>query len=161
MNDCFYVFLDVDGVLNKESDWKIKYSVDEDCVRILGEIRRYALKSYKEVRVVLTSTWRAGLARDGSSLDTRQLQSLERCLDKEDIKIYGSTPVSGKPRQEEIEYYIKRNRVEHYLVLDDDPHLFPDPKSINLYIPDYRLGLTRIDGKKICDIIKNGEKRRG
>lgn len=47
-----------------------------------------------------------------------------------DLKIYDKTSRSQKSRQEEIEYYIKRN-------------------NVNLYCPNYLTGLTKKDLKNI------------
>lgn len=44
---------------------------------------------------------------------------------------------------------IRRHGVGEYLVLDDDPSLFPEPESINLYVVDAEIGLTEKDVKKI------------
>ncbi len=70
------------------------------------------------------------------------------------IKIEGATPVSNKIRQEEIEYYIRRNGVAEYLILDDDERLFPRPKDVHLYLTDYMTGLTAGDVKKILRMKK-------
>ena len=32
--DDFYIFFDVDGVLNKKSDWQKKYAIDINCIKI-------------------------------------------------------------------------------------------------------------------------------
>ena len=59
-----YIFLDVDGVLNTETDWARKvYSLNKSCVDAFCRL----VKSIPNPRIVLSSTWRNGLARDGST----------------------------------------------------------------------------------------------
>lgn len=125
-----YYFLDVDGVLNKESDWKKPYTVNPSCLENFKKL----LSHDKNPIVILSSTWR-------SNPETITPY----------ISIAGTTPnTSGrKTRQEEIEYYIKRNNVLDYLILDDDSTLFPDIKNLRIYITDYKTGLTDADVKKI------------
>lgn len=36
--EIMYVFFDIDGVLNKKSDWKNKYSIDIDCVKVFQRL---------------------------------------------------------------------------------------------------------------------------
>lgn len=149
-----YVFFDVDGVLNKESDWKNKFYVDTSCVKVFGELCRNLEKIYGEVRPVLISTWRAGISKSGT--DAVQIGKLEETLAGEGIKIYGATPVTDKGRQAEVEYYIRRNSVGKYIVIDDDLSLFCEPGKLNIFVPDYRTGLVQGDIKKIMKLAKRG-----
>ena len=73
--------------------------------------------------------------------------------------VHGATPISKKGRQAEIEYYIKRNGIKQYIVLDDDPSLFDDLSRITFYKPDYRNGLTKQDVKRICRELKEHDRR--
>ena len=138
-----YYFLDVDGVLNKKSDWKRPFTVNSECVRNFKRL----MEQDKESHVILSSTWRQGVTNTG--VTSERDDSLIKMFDNFGIKIEGTTPVSNKSRQEEIEYYIRRNGVRDYLVLDDDESLFPRPKEINLFLTNYRYGLTQKDVKKI------------
>lgn len=151
-DDMIYVFLDVDGVLNKESDWKNKFYLDISCVKVFGELCRELGKLYGEVRTVLISTWRAGISKSGT--DAKQIGRLEECLAKEGIRIYGTTPISEKGRQAEVEYYIRRNHVSKYIVIDDDLSLFSEPEKLKLFVPDYRTGLVQGNIKKIVKLLK-------
>lgn len=59
-----YIFLDVDGVLNTESDWvKRVYSLNRKCVDQFCRL----INVIKDPKVVLSSTWRNGIARDGTT----------------------------------------------------------------------------------------------
>lgn len=48
-----FIFLDIDGVLNKESDWSKPFSLNSDC------IRRFCEKN-REARIILISSWKNG-----------------------------------------------------------------------------------------------------
>lgn len=145
----FVIFFDVDGVLNKKSDWTNKYSIDKDCVKIFGDIVKHYRKYYTEIRLIICSTWRAGLTNNCTGLDSSQIINLQDALKSIGLLISDKTPVSNKSRQEEIEYYIRRNSISDYLVVDDDKSLYPNADKINLYCPDYLTGLTKKDYKNI------------
>lgn len=149
--DHFYIFLDIDGVLNKESDWKRKFSLDNHCLDALAMLYDASHHTYSSVFLILTSTWRTGVSKDGSNI---QIEELEKTLKIRGMCLHGITPTSNKTRQQEIEYYIRRNNVTHYIILDDDPSLFPEPENINLYVTDYKTGLDQKDVKKILQTIK-------
>ncbi|MCR5670747.1 MAG: hypothetical protein K6G10_07045 [Butyrivibrio sp.] len=149
----FYIFLDIDGVLNKESDWKIKYSIDKSCVNALKDISMLCEKQYGDIRIILSSTWKAGISKDGSSI---QIKNLQEALATVGLAIFESTPMSNKGRQAEIEYFIRRNSVQHYLVIDDDLSLFEEPKRLNLLVSDYKKGLTKDDVKTVKKMLKEG-----
>ncbi len=143
-----YYFLDVDGVLNRECDWKRSFTLCDECVSCLAKL----LGRDKDPHIILSSTWRAGYTNTGSTGNGGDVLT-EKLLEY-GLHIEGSTPVSAKSRQEEIEYYIRRHDISAYLVLDDDPSLFPWPDRINLYLTDYRKGLTMQDVKRLHRRIK-------
>lgn len=152
--DVLHVFLDVDGVLNKESDWKMQYTIDDSCVKVLALIRDKMLQYYNQVIFVLTSTWRMGLTNKGERLDSPHGSILLDTLKREGIVITGSTPVLNNNRQAEIKSYINRNNVKDAIVIDDDPRLFTDMTSLNVYVPNYKTGLTTSDIKQIEKMIR-------
>ena len=149
-NSPFYIFLDVDGVLNCKSDWKRPFSLNKSCILAFSELCKLIGKPV----CILSSTWRAGLSKYISS---EQVDNLLKKLSEEGISISDSTPVSSKSRQEEIAYYLKRHcdNTDRYLILDDDKSLFPNPDSINLYITDHLTGLTKKDLPKIRKMLKS------
>lgn len=128
-----YYFLDIDGVLNTKSDWCNPYTVRMSLVENFLSL----IREDKDAKVVLSSTWRANPDKIGQY-----------------IPIYDVTPSSNKTRQEEIEYYIRRHQVDRYIILDDDESLFPHIERLNIYLVDYRKGLTVEDVKKIKRMIK-------
>ena len=145
------IFFDVDGVLNTKADWQYKYVINPDCVRAFAELVK-ALSKSMPVQLIICSTWRAGIGSDGN--DSRQMQNLSKALSAYGLKISGSTPLSNKDRQAEIEYFIRRNNIQNYLILDDDPSLFTSPETLTLYVPDYHTGLTMADLKPIIKMCK-------
>lgn len=145
-----YYFLDVDGVLNRESDWCKPFTVNPICVRNFKKL----LSNDKDSHVILSSTWRQGFTNAG--IKSSRADSLMNVFDELGIHIEGTTPISNKSRQEEIEYYIKRNGIKDYLVLDDDESLFPRLEDINLFITNYKEGLTEADVRQIVRRKKRG-----
>ena len=80
------------------------------------------------------------------------LLPLNTVLHKYNLGIYDSTVKSNRTRQEEIEYYIRRNGVNKYVILDDDASLFPDRSRINIYLTDYKTGLS---SREVRAVIKS------
>ncbi|MCR5426258.1 MAG: hypothetical protein K6E81_05480 [Lachnospiraceae bacterium] len=132
------IFLDVDGVLNRQSDWQMRYYLREECVRNLSEL-------YQRLHcegIVLSSTWRAGVDKDFNG------DPLSEKLREYSMRILGATPLSNKTRAEEIQFYARRHDLTRYLILDDDESLFGNAAKLPLYLVNYRTGLTAEDVKK-------------
>lgn len=147
-----HIFLDIDGVLNCKSDWRNPYTINPKCLDTFVKL----IKQLEDVKIILTSTWRVGFSLTGNH--SGQIKSLMSNLAANGITISGYTPVTDKGRQAEIEYYIRRNNVREYIVLDDDETLFSNPEKINLYLTDYRTGLQDKDIKIIIKQIKRYDK---
>ena len=145
----FYIFFDVDGVLNCKADWIARFSLNRNCLDAFGELHRALSEKYLPVYII-SSTWRAGKG-DMKSNDAAQYEMLTDRLLAYGIKVSGSTPISSKGRQREIEYYLRRNcgDTDNYLVLDDDVSLFERPEEIHLFCTDHNTGLTRENVKQI------------
>lgn len=143
------VFLDVDGVLNRKADWTRPFSLNPSCVQAFAQLVR-KLEKHGTVEIVLSSTWRAGLAKgsDGS-LRTGTGDILGKALQNHGLKVSDATPFSNRTRQEEILYYVRRHGITEFLTLDDDDSLFQDPQAAHLYLVDYHLGLTKKDVRRI------------
>ena len=111
-----YVFLDVDGVLNTESDWGRKvYSLNGDCVAAFCRL----LSCLHEPKVVLSSTWRNGIARDGTT--AVHIDDLLKALEPTGIMSFDKTGVAPDGRRtKEIDYYLRRHPEDQYIILDDD-----------------------------------------
>ena len=138
-----FYFLDIDGVLNKESDWKKSFTVNNECLKFFSKL----IAHDSDPHIIFSSTWRAGYSNTG--VMSTNGDSLSNLLMEYGITIEDSTPISRKTRQEEIEYYIRRHNISTYIILDDDESLFPWAERINLYLTDYRTGFTAKDIKKI------------
>ena len=145
-----YVFLDVDGVLNTEADWERKvYSLDSKCVDSFCKL----LNSLHEPKVVLSSTWRNGIARDGTT--AVHIDDLIKALKPSGIKSLDKTGVAPDgSRTKEIEHYLRRHSEDSYIILDDDPELFEHRENTpHLYLTSSKTGLTDMDVKRILRLL--------
>ena len=141
-----YVFLDVDGVLNTEADWRRKiYSLDPSCVSSFCSL----LKRIPNPKIVLSSSWRNGIARDGST--AVHIDELMKALEPSGLNSMDKTAVSPDgSRSKEIDYYLRRHPEDKYIILDDDVALFEHREmTANLYLTSAKTGLTDKDVKKI------------
>ena len=149
------IFLDIDGVLNTQSDWRKPFTINPNCLKAFIQLVKEIEKKHGKVEIILTSTWRNSLAKNNNNeLVSGKTNILEETFKKNGLKIHGTTPVSNKTRQEEIEYYIRRNNITHFITIDDDLSLFTNPITVNLYLTDYTTGLTSKDIKKILKLCK-------
>ncbi len=141
-----YIFLDVDGVLNTEADWARKvYSLNSDCVDAFCSL----IKSVPDPKIVLSSTWRNGIARDGSTaVHIDDLMNALRHAYNGELDRTATAPDGS--RSKEIDHYLRRHPEDTYIILDDDPTLFDEgEKTANLYLTNAKTGLTDGDVKKI------------
>jgi hypothetical protein len=147
-----YIFLDVDGVLNTEADWARKlYSLNTKCVGAFCKL----LRSMDDPKVVLSSTWRNGIAMDGRT--AVHIDDLLKALEPAGIKTLDKTGMAPDgSRTKEIEHYLRRHPVDNYLILDDDPELFDRKKKTpHLYLTSANNGLTDADVTKILKVLEN------
>lgn len=145
-----YIFLDVDGVLNTEADWARKvFSLDSKCVESFCKL----LNSLNDPKVVLSSTWRNGIARDGTT--AVHIDDLIKALEPAGIKSLDKTGVaSDDSRTREIEHYLRRHTTDEYIILDDDPELFDQRENTpHLYLTSSKTGLTDTDVKRILTLL--------
>ncbi|MBR1477041.1 MAG: hypothetical protein IJ608_03660 [Lachnospiraceae bacterium] len=146
-----YIFLDVDGVLNTEADWARKaYSLNPHCIGAFCKL----LNSLDDSRVVLSSTWRNGIARDGTT--AVHINDLIKALKPAGVTKLDKTGVSPDgSRTKEIEHYLRRHSVDNYIILDDDPELFDQKENTpHLYLTSAKTGLTEADVTKILKMLK-------
>lgn len=147
-----YIFLDIDGVLNKKTDWKNKFTFNNLCLNNFDRLINwlYDRKKYN-CKIILTSTWRIGFKENNKTI----FSSLIQLLKKYNLQINGITPITAdKSRQQEISYYIRRNNVLNYIIIDDDKSLFEDFSDKRLYFINCDIGLTEKDVKAIQRIVK-------
>ena len=146
-----YIFLDVDGVLNTESDWERKiYSLNGACVATFCRL----LSCLHEPKVILSSTWRNGIARDGTT--AVHIDDLLKALEPAGIMSLDKTGIDPNgSRTKEIDYYLRRHPEDRYIILDDDPNLFDRKESTpHLHLTSSKTGLTEGDVKKILKQVK-------
>ena len=146
-----YVFLDVDGVLNTEKDWARKmYSLDPKCVECFCKL----LLGISNPKVVLSSTWRNGIAKDGTT--AVHIDDLIKKLAPAEITTLDKTGTSPDgSRSKEIDHYLRRHPEDSYLILDDDIELFEQKeKTPNLYVVSAKTGLTDTDVKKMLALLQ-------
>lgn len=135
-----YVFLDVDGVLNSDytKDYVLGFiALDHRNISIFADLMRqiYTLYGKEQVKLILSSSWRAGRDRFGNFKAGDAFRTtLDEFLAKENILIDDETPqiLDGGRGHEIMQYlldeYRKGRSVDGYLVLDD--HYFLDFKSL-------------------------------
>ena len=140
-----YIFLDIDGVLNKRSDWERPFSLDAECVRNFNEL----VSRIPDAKIVLSSTWRNGIARDGSI--AAHIEDLMKVLSIAGIKTIDRTASSPDGcRNREINYYLRRHEEDSYIILDDDLELFENGiETENLYVINSEYGFQKSDIAKI------------
>ena len=140
-----YIFLDVDGVLNKKSDWTRPFSLNPECVKHFNEL----VSCIPNAKIVLSSTWRNGIARDGSR--AAHVEDLMSALSAAGINTIDRTAnAPDGSRSKEIDYYLRRHKADSYIILDDDPKLFDDGiKTKNLYVINSEYGIRKDDIIKI------------
>ncbi|MBR1698029.1 MAG: hypothetical protein IJ712_07385 [Anaerovibrio sp.] len=160
----FYIFLDIDGVLNKETDWKRPFTLNKECVSNFMSLLDYYKKKKNGAVVVLTSSWKTGFSPEGTHAS--YIRELLAALNTHGVEIAGTTSDEcGANRGRAVELYMSLRKIGEadYIVLDDDRSLFPTSK-LNIRYTNARTGLTSDDvtaitgaGKKHWyDIFKRG-----
>lgn len=140
-----YIFLDVDGVLNKQSDWARPFSLNKECCHWFNSL----LRELPNVEIVLSSTWRNGIARDGSR--AAHIEDLMEKLKEAGISTIDRTATSPDGlRNKEIDYYLRRHPIGPYIILDDEESIFEKGKDTpHLYLTDSTKGFTEKDYRKL------------
>ena len=149
-----FLFFDVDGVLNKSSDWKIRsYSMDD---ALIETFCRFVRKN--KLTPVITSSWRSGFVKTLSEENSPQIRELESKFQKYGVEILDKTPVAkGHSRDEEIAYFCRRHENEGYLILDDDKTEYGRINAHNFFT-DSAIGFTEALAKKMENYLKTCSK---
>ena len=112
------IFLDIDGVLNTS------YTKYRD--EVLDDFRLdYLAKIVNKTRakIVLTSTWRYNLSKSFFSFKAynNSAKRLIELLKERDLKISALLPdAPNNRRAEDIAEFIKKHKVTHFVILDDE-----------------------------------------
>ena len=143
-----YIFLDIDGVLNKQCDWKKPFTLNDECCYWFNAL----VSELHDVKIVLSSTWRNGIARDGSR--AAHIDDLLAKLEEAGISTIDKTATSTDGfRNKEIEYYLRKHPADSYIILDDEESIFEKGKNTsNLYMTDSRMGFSELDYKRLKKI---------
>ncbi len=146
-----YVFLDIDGVLNGQQDWKRKIPLNKHCIDQFARYIHELNRKYK-VKIILSSTWREGFSITGKH--SEQIARLLEMLAQHDITIDGKTEESfGLDRAEEINSYIHQHGLESIpcVILDDTEEIFMSPLTGNalLHLTNPRTGFTKRDRRML------------
>ena len=142
-----YLLLDIDGVLNRKSDWAIPYSLNDGCIRnFAGTFKGTGAK------IILISSWRKSFISRNSPDNPSYIKNLIQKLSVYGIQISGVMPENFTDRSEFASYINKKSNGD-YLVLDDDISEYTK-KPKNLYITDCRTGFTEKDTVKVKKMIK-------
>ena len=146
-DDTVYIFLDVDGVLNKSSKWKRMFHLDDECIACFA---RYAkrISPKSSPKVVLTSTWKNGFQHDGNH--SSPVMELVSRLREYGIPIIGKTDSDDAGnRSKEINQYINKHGLEssRCIAVDDDKQLFQSKLASNaeLFLVNAATGFTEHD----------------
>ena len=157
-----FIFLDIDGVLNTSTDWKRMYRLDDACV---ARFLAYAQSIKGEIRVILTSSWKAGYDPGGNH--TPQIRHLIDRLADGNVRVLGKTETrEDGDRAKEINEYIAAHHLEKIscVIIDDDSTLFKTKlmENCQLLLMDARKGFLAPEtaSKASCrspiDLFKKG-----
>lgn len=144
MKKSVYIFLDIDGVLNKESQWKRMFSLDHGCIE---EFADYVLEDLGDhPQIILTSTWKHGYRENGTH--SEPVQRLVDAFQKYGLRIAGKTESNAEgDRAKEIRDYIRKNHLEMHdiIVIDDDTEIFKSslPRNARFIRTNSRTGFRR------------------
>lgn len=123
----YYVFLDVDGVLNNNStkDCIGRYlGLDDKNLAIFKRLmdKIYEEKGRENVSLILSSSWRVGISQHEFKANPDELQTaLKKKLSDLDLVIDDISPyLNDFCRGREIGEYLSDKEVDGYVVLDDN-----------------------------------------
>lgn len=137
-----FVFLDVDGVLNRKEDWKVPYTLNNECIDNFAQ----AVKGF-DIKIILTSSWRKGFISRGNQNNLPQIKALEKKLLERGLSITGTVDKLNPSRMGAIQDFLKVHPGE-YIILDDDLSEYSS-RPQKLYLIDCRTGISKKDVVKI------------
>lgn len=144
-----FIFLDVDGVLNTEKDWKNHPSVNEKCIRNLA-----AALSGTGAKIILTSSWRKGFISRNNPNNSPQIRMLEQALEKQGLSVRGTVNPDESDRLSAIREFLSKHP-DKSIILDDDISEYTK-RPENLLLTNSKQGFTEKDAQKLKRMIRNG-----
>lgn len=133
------IFLDIDGVLNTNSDREIS----NDKLKLLSE-----LVSKTGADVVLSSSWRYGWNQPERNQPGTRIYNLKQQLKDNNIVIKDTIGLD-LTKSIQIKNYLSTNVISNYVVIDDEPI-----DSANLVQTNGDVGLTPSDCQRIALLLK-------
>lgn len=133
------IFLDIDGVLNTNSDREIS----SDKLKLLSE-----LVSKTGADVVLSSSWRYGWNQLKLNQPGTRIYRLKQLLKNNGIVIKDIIGLD-LTKSIQIKNYLNTNMISNYIVLDDEPI-----DIANLVKTNGNIGLTQSDCQKAFQLLK-------
>lgn len=133
------IFLDIDGVLNNNSDREIS----SDKLKLLSE-----LVSKTGADVVLSSSWRYGWNQPRLNQPGTRIYRLKQLLKNNGIVIKDTIGLD-LTKSIQIKNYLNTNMISNYIVLDDEPI-----DIANLVKTNGNIGLTQSDCQKAFQLLK-------
>lgn len=133
------IFLDIDGVLNTNSDREIS----DDKLKLLSE-----LVSKTGADVVLSSSWRYGWNQPRLNQPGTRIYRLKQLLKNNGIVIKYTIGLD-LTKSIQIKNYLNTNMISNYIVLDDEPI-----DTANLVQTNGDVGLTQFDCQKAYQLLK-------
>ena len=110
-----FIFLDVDGVLNDEATLMQDSDINPDHVKRLRQIVEST-----GAKIVLSSSWRIGF-NDKMEARGPISKTLFDALKKENLTLFAKTvELRSNSRSEEIEVFLKENKCDNFVILDDE-----------------------------------------
>lgn len=145
VDSSFWIFLDVDGVLNREEDWRFPFRLNSKNVRTF-QAAYASLQNICNPSIILSSSWRRGW---NAANQPDYLKELCR-----ELPIAGRTPVSPSgDRGREIERYLaRRGRPDSFVAVDDDPSGLERLPSL---IVSSKTGFTDRDAKRLLSFAQS------
>lgn len=134
------IFLDIDGVLNTNSDREIS----NDKLKLLSE-----LVSKTGADVVLSSSWRYGWNQPEKNQPGTRIYNLKQLLKDNDIVIKDTIGLD-LTKSIQIKNYLSTNVINNYVVLDDEPI-----DITNLVQTNGDVGLTQSDCQRVAQFLLN------
>ncbi|MCR5591698.1 MAG: hypothetical protein K6F73_09230 [Lachnospiraceae bacterium] len=146
-----YCFFNVDGLLNKSSEWNEPFVLN----KALAELFAIFLLKYNLIPVI-ASSWRFGFEGAGNEKNAPYIKELEEIFRRYGLVIYDKTPfLKGRPRNKEIERFLYFNRANNYIVIDGDREEYEKINDHVIFI-DPKTGFTpkaaKIAGKLITKL---------
>ena len=153
MQEKFYIFFDIDGVLNSINSWDEKnFPINFECLKNFADAINFFKKKY-ETHLIMSSSWRDGFKMEDGT-NSQEVQDILDKLKKFNLEVEDKTPFQFKKnRADEINFYIEEHNLQNFkcLAIDDTKNLFASPlaKNLKLYITDANFGFSKRDLKML------------